>query len=188
MPTGDDRERLICRDCGFVYYTNPKIVVGAVAAFDDRILLCRRAIPPRAGYWTLPAGYLEERETPEQGAVREAYEEAGAQLEIDTLLAVYTISRLSQVQLIYRANLSTAQLEAGPESAAVALFSYDDIPWSSIAFPSVVWALEHARQVWGRRQFAPFRNPDGEVGDLDAFSRAQQQGESRLTNSDTGDS
>ena len=105
IPDGDDRERLVCPDCGFISYENPKVVVGSVALWDDTILMCRRAIPPRVGYWTLPAGYLETGETTEAGAVRGAWEEARAQIEIDTLLAVYNIPRISQVQMIYRAIL-----------------------------------------------------------------------------------
>ena len=113
VPEGDDRERLVCESCGFVNYENPKIVVGSVARWEDRILLCRRAIEPRKGYWTLPAGYLEQHEETEAGALREAWEEARARLEIDQLLAVYAITRLSQVQLIYRARLVTPEISAG---------------------------------------------------------------------------
>src|SRR5580692_9878204 len=105
IPEGDDRERMICVDCGFVLYDNPKIVVGSVARWGDRVLLCRRAINPRRGFWTLPAGYLELNESTRAGAEREAWEEARAKRAIETLLAIYDITRLSQVQLIYRARL-----------------------------------------------------------------------------------
>src|SRR5271156_4529673 len=104
IPEGDDRERLVCVECGFVLYDNPKIVVGSVARWGDRILLCRRAINPRRGFWTLPAGYLELNEATAEGARREAQEEALADIAIDGLLAVYSIPRISQVQLIYRAH------------------------------------------------------------------------------------
>ncbi|WP_022728060.1 NUDIX hydrolase [Fodinicurvata sediminis] len=166
VPEGDDRERLVCRDCGFVHYQNPKIVVGSVAEWQGRILLCRRAIHPRKGYWTLPAGYLELQEEPLEGALREAREEACAELEIDRLLAVYSIPRISQVQLIYRARLAHHKVACGPESAEVGLFDWGEIPWDEIAFPSVHWALNHHREVRDRQDFAPFANPPGETGKM----------------------
>lgn len=160
IPTDDDRERLICDNCGYVAYENPKIVVGSVATWEDRILLCRRAIPPRVGYWTLPAGYLELGETPVAGALREAWEEARAQLDIDQLLGIYSIPRISQVQLIYRARLRTPDVAPGPESQEVGLFSLDDIPTGEIAFPSVHWALAHFQASRELTAFPPFTNPD----------------------------
>ncbi|TWB22744.1 ADP-ribose pyrophosphatase YjhB (NUDIX family) [Nitrospirillum amazonense] len=163
VPPGEDRERLVCPDCGYIAYDNPKIVVGSVALWQDRILLCRRAIPPRIGYWTLPAGYMELAETTQDGAAREAWEEAGARLAIGPLLAVYNIPRISQVQLIYLARLTSPEIAAGPESQAVALFAWDDIPWTDLAFPSVDWALreyEARRDVIRAGQpFAPATNP-----------------------------
>ena len=146
VPQGDDRIRLLCPDCGYVAYENPKVVVGSVALWQDRILLCRRAIEPRKGFWTLPAGYLELNETTEQGALREAWEEARARLALDGLLAVYSIPRISQVQLIYRARLIAAEVAPGPESEDVRLFRWADIPWDDIAFPSVHWSLARHRE------------------------------------------
>ncbi|UPY37701.1 NUDIX hydrolase [Sediminicoccus sp. KRV36] len=140
-PGGDDRERLVCADCGYVAYENPKIVVGSVVVEEDRILLCRRAIEPRHGFWTLPAGYMELGETTEEGARREAWEEARARLELDGILAIYSIARIGQVQIIYRAHLSEPGIAAGPESLDVRFFAWKDIPWDEIAFPSVRWAL-----------------------------------------------
>src|SRR3546814_10889493 len=116
VPKGDNRDRMVCDDCGWIHYTNPKIVVGAVVSHDGRILLCRRAIEPRRGFWTIPAGYLEERETAEAGAMREAQEEACADITLDGLLAVYSIPRISQIQLIWRATLARPEFSAGPES------------------------------------------------------------------------
>jgi len=159
IPDGDDRERLTCPDCGYVVYENPKIVVGSVASWDGRILLCRRAIEPRKGYWTLPAGYLELNETTGEGAVREAWEEARARVEIDSLLAVYNIPRISQVQLIYRARLLSPDVEPGPESLEVALFDWEAIPWHDLAFPSVLWALKEYRARLGQVSYAPGINP-----------------------------
>jgi ADP-ribose pyrophosphatase YjhB (NUDIX family) len=159
VPEGDNRERLTCPDCGFVHYENPKIVTGVVAVWDDRILMCRRAIEPRRGRWTLPAGYLELNETTAEGAAREAWEEARARLEIDALLAVYDIPRISQVQLFFRARLLTETIAAGPESEAVALFRWSEIPWDDLAFPSVGWALHHYREVEGVAEFVPRRAP-----------------------------
>jgi ADP-ribose pyrophosphatase YjhB (NUDIX family) len=166
VPEGDDRKRLVCDDCGFVAYENPKIVVGSVVTSGDRFLLCRRAIDPRKGYWTLPAGYLELGETAEQGARREAWEEAYARIEIDQLLAIYSIPRISQVQLIFRARLLDETVAAGPETVEVGLFGWDDIPWEEIAFPSVHWALRHYRETAGEMDFAPRANPEGETGDM----------------------
>ena len=165
IPDGDTLERLVCPDCGYISYETPKVVVGSVALWDGEILLCRRAIPPRKGYWTLPAGYLELNETTAEGAIREAWEEARATLEIRALLAVYNISRISQVQLIYLADLAYADVSPGPESEAVALYGWDDIPWDEIAFPSVRWALNHWFEMRGRGVFPPCTNPDGETGD-----------------------
>ncbi len=160
VPPGEDRERLVCPDCDYIVYENPKIVVGSVVAADDgRILLCRRAIDPRKGYWTLPAGYMELNETTADGAIREAWEEARARIEIDCLLAVYNIPRISQVQMIYRARLAAPEIAAGPESLEVRLFAWDDIPWDELAFPSVVWALNEWRDRRGRSDFAPGGEP-----------------------------
>ena len=141
-PEGEDRERLICNDCGYVAYENPKIVVGSVVVEEGRILLCRRAIEPRRGFWTLPAGYMELGETIEEGARREAWEEARARLELDGILAIYSIARIGQVQIIYRAHLAEPGIDAGPESLEVRFFAWEDIPWNEIAFPSVHWALK----------------------------------------------
>ncbi len=165
IPEGDDRERRVCADCGFIDYENPKIVVGSVASWEDKILLCRRAIHPRKGYWTLPAGYMEINESAAEGAAREAWEEAFARLEIETVLAVYSIPRISQVQVIFRAQLTSPDVAAGPESAEVGLFRWDEIPWDDIAFPSVRWALNHFDEVRGQTGFAARSNPPGETGD-----------------------
>ena len=159
VPEGDTAERYVCRRCGHIHYNNPKIVVGSVVVHGDRILLCRRAIEPRKGLWTLPAGFLEEHESPEDGARREAREEANAEIVLDALLAVYTVSHISQVQLMYRAKLPKPEFSAGTESLDVKLFAWNDIPWDDLAFPSVKWALGHYSETKERAVFAPFGNP-----------------------------
>lgn len=128
--------------------------------------MCRRAIEPRSGFWTLPAGYMETRESVMDGAIREAWEEARARIRIRDVLAVYTIRRLSQVQVIFRAELLDPNVSAGPESREVALFRWDEIPWNEIAFPSVNWALEHDREALGQDTVATRTNPEGEFGDF----------------------
>ncbi len=163
-PPGDNRDRLVCTDCGYIQYENPKVVVGSVCTWKEKILLCRREIPPRRGFWTLPAGYLETRETTVDGAMREAYEEALARIEIDALLAVYNIPRISQIQLIYRARLLSPDVAPGPESREVGLFAWEGIPWQDLAFPTVRWALGHFREVRGEKAFATRSNPPGEEG------------------------
>lgn len=161
IPEGDDRERLVCTDCGFINYQNPKIVVGSVPVWQGKILLCKRAIEPRKGYWTLPAGFMEQGETVEEGVLREAFEEATVKLKLNGMLATYSVPRISQVHIFFRSNLVDGKFEAGIESAEVKLFAWDDIPWDDLAFPTVHWALNHAREVWDKDSFVPFSNPDG---------------------------
>lgn len=164
IPEGDTRERLACDTCGWINYVNPKIVVGAVCTWQERFLLCRRAINPRKGFWTLPAGFLEEQESAEAGAKREAMEEAGAEIEILGLLGAYSVPRISQVQLMYKARLVHPNVVAGEESLEVRLFDWADIPWDEISFPSVRWALDHYRETGDRAEFAARSNPPGEAG------------------------
>ena len=168
VPDGDDRPRLVCSACGFIDYENPKVVVGSVVSWQDRILLCRRAINPRKGFWTLPAGFLELHESAAAGACREAWEEARAKIEIDQLLAVYSIPRISQIQLIFRARLTTPEVMPGPETLELDLFQWRDIPWDDLAFPSVHWALGHFDEVRGQPHFAPRANPPGDPGEMTA--------------------
>lgn len=168
IPEGDNRARNVCDTCGFIDYVNPRIVAGAIVQHEDQILMCRRAIEPRKGFWTLPAGYMEQHETAEEAARREAREEACADIELDGLLAVYSIPRISQVQLIFRARLRGAHFAPGPESLEVALCRWPDIPWDALAFPSVRWALNHFHEARGRASFATFSNPPGELGNFPA--------------------
>ncbi len=145
VPTGDNHPRDVCSACGEVHYRNPKLVVGAVCVHGERLLLCRRAIEPRRGFWTVPAGFMELDETAEEGAAREALEEAEADIEILALLACYSIRRIAQVQLFYAASLRSAAVAAGAETLEVALVGWDEVPWGDLAFPTVHWVLEEAR-------------------------------------------
>lgn len=165
IPEGDDRERNVCTRCGFVDYVNPKIVTGSVATdAEGRILLCKREIEPSRGLWTLPAGYMELGESVEASARREAREEALADLELDRILAVYSVPRISQVQIMFRARLlNPEKIGAGPESQEVKLVAWEDIPWTELAFPTVTWALKHHKKVEGISDFAPFSNPQDGV-------------------------
>lgn len=148
-PAVEDRLRRVCSACGQIHYENPKIVTGAACLFGDRVLLCRRAIEPRAGFWTVPAGFLELGESPEEGATREAREEARAEIAIEGLVAVYSIPRLGQVQLMYRARLLAPQVAPGLESLEVGLFSFGDIPWAELAFPTVERLLRRTMTLAG---------------------------------------
>lgn len=166
VPDGDDRERLVCSTCGFVHYDNPRIVVGSVPVWEDKVLICQRAIPPRVGYWTLPGGYMELRESPAEGAAREAWEEARAHVEVGDLFAVYNVKRISQVQLFFRARLKSPEISPGPESQAVKLVPWQDLPWEEIAFPTTRWALTHFREIGDAVEFIVRTNPEGESSNL----------------------
>lgn len=155
-PEGDNRLRDVCGHCGFIDYKNPRIVVGVVCAYEDKVLLCRRAIDPQRGLWTLPAGFLEIGETVEAGALREVYEEATARPVLDRVLAIYSVARISQVQIFFRGALPAPDFAPGLESLETALFAFDEIPWESLAFPSVRAALHHWRAAAGRSDFAPY--------------------------------
>ena len=163
VPPGDTHERSVCDHCGYVAYANPKVVVGAVCEWEGQILLCRRDIEPRRGYWTLPAGYLELNETPDAGARREVREEACAEVALDALLGCYAITRISQVLLIYRGRLTGPNFAAGDETAEAKLVEPDAIPWDELAFPSVSRALTDWIAVRGRATFAPFETPSEEL-------------------------
>ncbi len=168
VPDGDNRERLVCGRCEFIHYQNPKVVAGAVCTWrddkgQDKILLAKRAIEPRKGFWTLPAGYMELGETTEQAARREALEEACATIEIDRLLAMYSVARIGQVQIMYRARLVTADIACGIESEEVALVDWADIPWDQLAFPTVVWALAHFHESRDKTDFSTYSNPTGDL-------------------------
>ncbi len=142
IPPGDDRPRSVCDSCGTVHYQNPIMVVGCIPEFEDKILLCRRAIKPCSDKWTLPAGYLENGETVAAGAVREAYEEAHARVEILAPYALYNICHVNQVYLMFRAGLFDGNFKPGNESKEVRLFSEQEIPWDQIAFTVIEQTLK----------------------------------------------
>lgn len=164
----------MCSDCGFVAYENPKIVVGSVVTSGGRVLMCRRAIEPRRGFWTLPAGYMELGETLEEGAAREALEEAEAAITIEGILSIFSVARIGQVQVIFRARFTHPDepaFRAGPESLDVRLFAWDEIPWQDIAFPTVRWALEAWRVIGDRSLGAPSGNPAEDIRGIHGLAR-----------------
>lgn len=161
VPDGDNRERHVCNDCGWINYVNPRIVVGAVCTWEDKILLCRRAIEPRHGFWTIPAGYMEEGESTAAAAARETAEEAEAEIEVGALLGIYNIPRISQVHMMYRAEMLRPDASPGEESLEVKLADWADIPWDELAFPTITLALRHFDEVRGKEHFQPFTDVIG---------------------------
>jgi ADP-ribose pyrophosphatase YjhB (NUDIX family) len=137
VPAGDCLPRYVCEDCHTIYYQNPKIVTGCIPEWEDKILLCKRAIEPRYGLWTLPAGFMENKETLEQAAKRETWEEAQANVNQLSLYAVFSLSHISQVYILFRANLCDLTFAPGHESLEVQLFTQDEIPWENLAFPVI---------------------------------------------------
>jgi ADP-ribose pyrophosphatase YjhB (NUDIX family) len=166
VPAGDSHARRVCDHCGFVDYENPRLIVGAVCVWQERVLLCRRAIEPRAGYWTLPAGFLELGETTAEGAAREAREESRAEIEVGPLLLLFDVPRIGQVHLFYRACLRSPEVGPTPESLECRLFAWSEIPWDALAFPSVRRALEAYAETRGQEAFAPRGNPPGDRGEF----------------------
>jgi len=154
IPSGDDRPRFVCDRCGLVHYENPNMVVGCIPRWRDRILLCRRAIEPRYGHWTLPAGYLENQETVQQGAAREALEEAGAVVRDLQPFAILNIASISQVYFMFLAELEDGPWVPGKESLEVRLFESHAIPWRDLAFSSIVKTLELYLEDLGRGPFS----------------------------------
>lgn len=143
IPAGDTLPRYMCPACGEIHYQNPKVVVGCLPEFDDRILLCRRAIEPRYGFWTLPAGFLENGESITAGAVRETLEEASAGVEVGALYTVISLPYINQVYVMFRARLVDLDFGPGPESLEVRLFPEDEIPWERLAFRTITRTLRN---------------------------------------------
>jgi ADP-ribose pyrophosphatase YjhB (NUDIX family) len=150
IPPGDDRERFMCPACGRIHYRNPRVVVGCIPVWQDRVLLCRRAIEPRHGSWTIPAGYLENGETVEAGARRELLEEARASAGDLRPFGLYNIAHVNQVYLIFLAPLVSGDFGAGAETSEVRLFDESEIPWGELAFPVVEMTLKRYLRDAGR--------------------------------------
>jgi ADP-ribose pyrophosphatase YjhB (NUDIX family) len=143
IPEGDNRERAVCPSCGEIHYENPNNVVGTVPVWGEQVLLCRRNIEPRYGFWTLPAGFLELGESTAEGAIRETVEEAGANIELSGLYTFLNVVRAGQVHLYYLARMVDTSLNPGPETIEARLFSEAEIPWDELAFRTVRRTLEH---------------------------------------------
>lgn len=137
IPAGDSRIRAVCTACGHIHYVNPKVVVGCIPEWEDKVLLCRRAIEPRLGLWTLPAGFMENGESTQQGAARETLEEANARVEVLHLYSLINLPDISQVYLMFRARLLDLDFSAGEESLEVRLFAEGEIPWDELAFTTI---------------------------------------------------
>lgn len=153
IPAGDDKPRYVCDDCGTIHYRNPLMVIGAIAEWEDKIVLCKRAIEPRLGYWTLPAGFMELGESTGQAAIRETIEEANARIELTGLYTMLSVPHVNQVHIFFRARLLDLDFGPGPESLEVALFAEDEIPWEDLAFRTVSETLRHYYADRGRKQF-----------------------------------
>ena len=143
IPAGDNRNRFICDSCEVIHYQNPRIITGCLPVHEDQVLLCRRAIAPRQDYWTLPAGFMENGETSEQGATRETREEACANVSVQSLYTLFNLPHISQVYMFYRAVLTDLDFSPGEESTDVRLFAEADIPWDELAFPVIKSTLVH---------------------------------------------
>jgi|TARA_Y100000310_G_scaffold299922_1_gene335176 ADP-ribose pyrophosphatase YjhB (NUDIX family) len=142
IPDGDTHLRFVCTGCGAIHYQNPRIVTGCLAYFEEKILLCKRAIEPRSGLWTLPAGYLENGETTTEGALRETLEEANARADIINIYTLFSLPHISQVYMFFLAELKDLNFSPGLESSDVKLFAEEEIPWQQLAFPTVHDTLE----------------------------------------------
>ncbi|MBI3221569.1 MAG: NUDIX hydrolase [Nitrosomonadales bacterium] len=164
-PADDNRPRHICSACGTIHYQNPKMVINSLPVWQEKVLLCRRAIEPRHGLWTLPGGFMENGETTAQAAVRETLEEANARIAIGELYSMYSLPYINQVHMTFRATLLDLDFGPGPESLEVRLFGETEIPWNEIAFRPVRFSLEH---YFSDRKSGTF---ELHTGDLDAPSR-----------------
>lgn len=142
-PADDTRPRYICTACGIIHYQNPRMVIGSIPEWEDKILLCRRAIEPRYGLWTLPGGFMENGESTGAAAIRETLEEACARIEIIDLYSMYSLPYIDQVHMLFRARLLDLEFAPGQESLEVKLFAESEIPWAELAFRPVRYSLEH---------------------------------------------
>jgi len=143
VPEGDDRQRHVCPACGHIHYINPRLVVGCIVEWKNKVLLCQRAIEPMYGMWTAPAGFLEAGETAADGAKRETHEEAKAAVEIIAPYTLFNLTFINQIYLMFRARLIDGRFDVGTESLAVRLFAEDEVPWDEIAFTAIRRTLGH---------------------------------------------
>jgi len=143
VPPGDTLPRHVCEACGAIHYRNPRLVVGTLPVWEDKVLLCRRAIEPRLGFWTLPAGFMENQESVAEAAERETREEANARIELGGAYTMISVPHINQVHVIYRAHLLDLAFAPGDETLEVALFAETEIPWNEIAFRTVAMTLRH---------------------------------------------
>ncbi len=165
VPPGDNRQRYVCNSCGEIHYQNPKLVTGCIPEWEDKLLLCRRAIEPRYGLWTLPAGFMENEESAQQGAARETLEEANARVSVEQLYTTFNLPHISQVYLLFRGKLDDLDFSPGSESLEVALFREGEIPWAQLAFPVIYETLRYYFEDRKRGVFVP------RVGDIHWRSR-----------------
>jgi ADP-ribose pyrophosphatase YjhB (NUDIX family) len=150
IPEGDHRERFICQSCQTVHYENPKIIVGCLPLYEDKILLCRRGIEPRLGFWNFPAGFMENGETVQEGAKRETWEEVGLEVDIIRLHTIYNILHINQVYLVFLAQVKDLNWKLTHETLEIQLFSESNIPWNDLAFPSNHYTL---KKFFNNREF-----------------------------------
>lgn len=160
IPVGDTRPRFICKRCHTIHYSNPNVVAGCLPIWKDQVLLCRRAIAPREGYWNVPSGYLENGETVEEGAMREVWEEAEARVRIIGVHSLYSLPHINQIYIHFLAELEDGQFGVGAESSESRLFSEEDIPWDELAFTSSTFSL---------RQFFADRKAGRHITHLGAY-------------------
>jgi len=160
VPPGDSLPRHVCDACATIHYRNPLMVVGTLPEWGDRILLCRRAIEPRLGFWTLPAGFMELGETTAQAALRETLEEARARVELGEVFSLLSVPHVNQVHLFYRARLVKEEFAAGEETLEARLFSENEVPWEKVAFRTVSTTLRH---FFADRKEGKFRMHAGEI-------------------------
>jgi len=155
VPPGDNRERDLCQNCGAIHYQNPRVVVGTIPVWENRILLCRRAIEPRFDTWTLPAGFMELSETTSQGAERETLEESGARIRVGDLFTVVDVPHVDQVHIYFLAQALGPELDPGPESLEARYYDEADIPWDQLSFRTVSTTLRHFLEDRRQGSFSP---------------------------------
>ncbi len=160
IPDDDNRHRYVCTSCNVIHYQNPKVVTGCLPVWEDKILLCKRAIEPRYGYWTLPAGFMECGETTLEAAIRETREEANARVEVESLFTVFNLPHVDQVYMMFKSRLLDLDFSAGEESLDVALYKEDEIPWDDLAFRTI---KETLRLYFEDKKAGKFRQHTGDI-------------------------